>query len=59
MGTWVPMMLSKFGFALQTQSFSWTSRPSDALGEQSGDRTSVPISGFGYCGIAAKAGRFS
>jgi hypothetical protein len=31
---------------------------SGAPGEQSGDRASVPISGSGYCGIAAKAVRF-
>jgi hypothetical protein len=53
------MTLSKSGFVLRTQSFSWTSHSSDALGEQSGDRVSVPISGSGCCGIAAKAVRFS
>jgi hypothetical protein len=58
-GIWDPMTLSRSGFVLRTQSFSWTSRSCDALGEQFGDRASVPISGFRCCGIAAKAVRFS
>jgi hypothetical protein len=58
-GTWDPMTQSKFGFMLRTRSSSWTSRLSDALGEQSGDHANVPIFGCGCCGIAAKAVRFS
>jgi hypothetical protein len=59
MGTWDPMTQSKFGFMLRTRSSSWTSRLSDALGEQSGDHANVPIFGSGCCGIGAKAVRFS
>ena len=47
------------GLVPTPRDFSWTSRSSDALGEHSGDRASVSISGSGCCGIAAKAVRFS
>ena len=59
MVTWGRLTLSKFGSRLRIRSFSWTSRSSDALGEQSGNRENVPISGFGCCGIAANTVRFS
>jgi hypothetical protein len=52
------MTLLKSVFALRTQSFSWISRSSVALGVQFGDRASVPISGSGCYGIATTV-RFS
>jgi hypothetical protein len=58
MVTWVPTMLSRFGFERRTRSFFWTSHSSAALGEQSGDRTSVPTSGVGSWRIAVKVVRF-
>jgi hypothetical protein len=59
MVTWVPTTLSRFGFERRTRLFSWTSHSSAALGEQPGDRASVPTSGVGLSRIAAKAVRFS
>jgi len=47
------MTLSKSGFALRTRSFSWISRSSDALAEQSADPASAQISGSGSGDIAA------
>jgi hypothetical protein len=58
MATWVPTMLSRFGFERRTQSFSWTSHSFAALGGQSGDRTSVRTSGIGLWRIEDKAVRF-
>src|ERR1700741_2844717 len=49
------MMPSKSDFELRIPSSSWTSRSSNARGEQPGDRASASISGSGCYSIDAEA----